>query len=61
MTTELDRHDILAHREMVSGLILVAVAPLTGWTWVEGFPLAAALQLAGSADTETVSRQSWPS
>lgn len=43
-----------AHPDVVSGLILAPLAPLPGWTWLEGFPLAPALELAGSEPTEAV-------
>lgn len=44
----------LAHPDIVAGLILAPLAPLPGWSWVEGFPLAPALQLADTASTEEV-------
>lgn len=44
----------LTHPSIVAGLILAPLAPLPGWSWVEGFPLAPALKLAGSASTEEV-------
>ncbi len=44
----------LAVPRVVSGLILAPLAPLPGWSWVEGFPLASALRLAGSAPTDAV-------
>lgn len=44
----------LTHPDLVGGLILDAVAPITGWEWIESFPLAPALRLAGSATTAEV-------
>ena len=44
----------LAHPTVATGLILAPLAPLPGWTWIEGFPLAPALRQAGSATTRTV-------
>ena len=44
----------LAHPTIATGLILAPLAPLPGWTWIEGFPLASALRLAGSATTQEV-------
>jgi pimeloyl-ACP methyl ester carboxylesterase len=45
---------VLTHPSIVAGLILAPLAPLPGWSWVDGFPLAPALKLAGSASTEEV-------
>ncbi len=36
----------LAHPELVRGLVLAPALPVLGWRWVEGFPVAPALQLA---------------
>lgn len=44
----------LSRPDIVAGLILAPLAPLPGWSWVEGFPLAPALRLAGSASTDQV-------
>ena len=44
----------LSHPGIAAGLILAPLAPLPGWTWIEGFPLAPTLRLAGSASTQTV-------
>lgn len=44
----------LTHPSIVAALILAPLAPLQGWSWIEGFPLAPALKLAGSASTEEV-------
>lgn len=44
----------LASPDVVSGLILAPLAPLPGWVWIEGFPLAPALKLAGSVPTGVV-------
>lgn len=44
----------LAFPGIANGLILAPLAPLLGWTWIEGFPLAPALRLAGSASTQSV-------
>lgn len=44
----------LSYPRIATGLILAPLAPLPGWKWKEGFPLEAALRLAGSASTRTV-------
>ncbi|MDH3306016.1 MAG: alpha/beta hydrolase [Acidimicrobiia bacterium] len=42
----------LAHPAVVDGLIVVATAPLNGWEWVEGNPVAPALMLMRTEGVE---------
>ena len=44
----------LAHPAAVDGLILAAVAPLNGWKWIEGNPVAPALRLMRTDGVEAV-------
>ncbi len=44
----------LAHPGAVDGLVLAPVAPLNGWKWVEGNPVAPALRLMRTDGVEAV-------
>ena len=41
-----------AHPEMVRGLVLAPALPLLGWEWVEGFPVAPAIEAGLSGGME---------